>query len=610
MPVDPRDRWTEDGITWLGTRLLCEYVGPERPHITRARLSKIQLEAADGQASPVPGRIRFIRRTVQVPTRGGATRPGECFFFHPDDARKAELPYRMRTNRKAAAPLPPEALPAGVKRCDDAKRITPGAAYRLPDKRVCVTVGELVSRFQTDSPNPGPVVEAKNWRRMCEWCPDLARPLEAYIVDDGKELVILLDDAEAVVKRRTSRQFNETAEGRWLGDDVFQHTTLGTCVSSSWSSSDRDLDVSSAFARYWRRHPHPALPTTVNDGNVRTVLLPPRQRRPGARPKTLFVLDDLNAVRAWERRLEKAGSLLENPKLAEAEPVDQEGVCQQMPKALQSPAARQALRALLKQFRTEQPSASCRQFWASGKTQRSTGWQATKGKSPRKWYATNLYVSGKFLAWLQKRCKGQPLGLVQEQAIQALARAARKSWQPWRLGRAVAFIKFMLTQQAASARDAGRFREFLTWTVDERPRPFNPLPQGVPVQLIRELAREQGIGRDTFNAARSLLRKRGLIKRCHAEERGAHLWKLARPVVVGGSEEASPTAEPGTANPGKTKQTRKRHAGSKHAAWKEWRKAGMTYGEIAQKHLSETGEEVSREAVYVALKRLSSPGEV
>lgn len=49
---------------------------------------------------------------------------------------------------------------------------------------------------------------------------------------------------------------------------------------------------------------------------------------------------------------------------------------------------------------------------------------------------------------------------------------------------------------------------------------------------------------------------------------------------------------------------RSRPARAKHENWKEWHDAGMSYANIAQKHLDETGEEVTRDAVSKALKRL------
>jgi hypothetical protein len=46
-------------------------------------------------------------------------------------------------------------------------------------------------------------------------------------------------------------------------------------------------------------------------------------------------------------------------------------------------------------------------------------------------------------------------------------------------------------------------------------------------------------------------------------------------------------------------------ARAKHERWKMWREDGATYGEIVQRHRDEEGEEVTREAVIHALRRLN-----
>ncbi len=52
------------------------------------------------------------------------------------------------------------------------------------------------------------------------------------------------------------------------------------------------------------------------------------------------------------------------------------------------------------------------------------------------------------------------------------------------------------------------------------------------------------------------------------------------------------------------KTERKKPARGKHLQWQAWRKDGLSYNKIVQRHLDETGEEVTREAIMFALKRL------
>jgi hypothetical protein len=79
-----------------------------------------------------------------------------------------------------------------------------------------------------------------------------------------------------------------------------------------------------------------------------------------------------------------------------------------------------------------------------------------------------------------------------------------------------------------------------------------------------------------------------------AEARGNNLVSSgAQPKESGAAKE--PTAP---------RETRKKRSRDKHLRWKALRDAGKSYGEIAQIHRQETGENVSREAVILALKRL------
>jgi hypothetical protein len=56
-----------------------------------------------------------------------------------------------------------------------------------------------------------------------------------------------------------------------------------------------------------------------------------------------------------------------------------------------------------------------------------------------------------------------------------------------------------------------------------------------------------------------------------------------------------------------TKTERVKPARAKHQRWRELREAGLSWGEIAQRHKDETGEEITREAVILALQRLKNP---
>jgi hypothetical protein len=58
-----------------------------------------------------------------------------------------------------------------------------------------------------------------------------------------------------------------------------------------------------------------------------------------------------------------------------------------------------------------------------------------------------------------------------------------------------------------------------------------------------------------------------------------------------------------TANQGPPR-THKHPAQAKHQQWKEWKDAGLSYNQIVQKHKDTTGEEVTRDAVIQALRRL------
>jgi hypothetical protein len=47
-----------------------------------------------------------------------------------------------------------------------------------------------------------------------------------------------------------------------------------------------------------------------------------------------------------------------------------------------------------------------------------------------------------------------------------------------------------------------------------------------------------------------------------------------------------------------------RPAHEKHLKWREWAEQELSHQQIADKHKDETGEEVTRDAVSKALKRL------
>jgi len=51
-------------------------------------------------------------------------------------------------------------------------------------------------------------------------------------------------------------------------------------------------------------------------------------------------------------------------------------------------------------------------------------------------------------------------------------------------------------------------------------------------------------------------------------------------------------------------EKRKRRSHEKHLRWKVWKDAGLSYGDIVNKHKHETGETVTRDAVIQALRRL------
>ena len=55
------------------------------------------------------------------------------------------------------------------------------------------------------------------------------------------------------------------------------------------------------------------------------------------------------------------------------------------------------------------------------------------------------------------------------------------------------------------------------------------------------------------------------------------------------------------------KQRRKRPATEKHTKWKAWKDEGLSYAAIVRRHKDESGEEVTKDAVYAALKRLDRP---
>jgi hypothetical protein len=48
---------------------------------------------------------------------------------------------------------------------------------------------------------------------------------------------------------------------------------------------------------------------------------------------------------------------------------------------------------------------------------------------------------------------------------------------------------------------------------------------------------------------------------------------------------------------------------SKHLKWQQWRIDGLSYGQIVKRHKTETGEEVTRDAVIKAVKRLEKEEE-
>ncbi len=55
-----------------------------------------------------------------------------------------------------------------------------------------------------------------------------------------------------------------------------------------------------------------------------------------------------------------------------------------------------------------------------------------------------------------------------------------------------------------------------------------------------------------------------------------------------------------------TPRTRKRPSKQTHLQWQEWKQEGLSYQAIAVRHFDETGDQVSRDAVIKALKRLAS----
>src|SRR5205085_2742727 len=68
--------------------------------------------------------------------------------------------------------------------------------------------------------------------------------------------------------------------------------------------------------------------------------------------------------------------------------------------------------------------------------------------------------------------------------------------------------------------------------------------------------------------------------------------------------EAAPRPQP--ASPDEDAPGRKKPAREKHLQWKSWKDEGLSYARIAIRHHDETGEEVTRDAVIQALRRLPS----
>jgi hypothetical protein len=64
----------------------------------------------------------------------------------------------------------------------------------------------------------------------------------------------------------------------------------------------------------------------------------------------------------------------------------------------------------------------------------------------------------------------------------------------------------------------------------------------------------------------------------------------------------SPSPSPAVARPAAA--TRVARAREKHLRWKAWKDGGLSYSQIAQRHLDKTGEEVTRDAVCKAIRRL------
>jgi hypothetical protein len=77
-----------------------------------------------------------------------------------------------------------------------------------------------------------------------------------------------------------------------------------------------------------------------------------------------------------------------------------------------------------------------------------------------------------------------------------------------------------------------------------------------------------------------------------------------QPPVASDEREDDADTDNAAGQPQQEGSQRKRPAAQKHLRWKQWKDAGLSYNQIVQRHKDETGEEVSRDAVIQALRRL------
>ena len=83
--------------------------------------------------------------------------------------------------------------------------------------------------------------------------------------------------------------------------------------------------------------------------------------------------------------------------------------------------------------------------------------------------------------------------------------------------------------------------------------------------------------------------------------------RVTPPMVFPWLDSLAPPADPPAPAAGDESNgdvSRIRPAEEKHRTWDSWRSDGLTYGQIRKRHQNETGEDVTREAIILAIRRL------